>query len=264
MINLNKARYLAIHLARESGDILLKSLNKIKITEIKDKEDFCTNIDLKIEKLIVKAIHSKYPDHNILSEEVGDLNKESDYLWVIDPIDGTKHFIKKVPLFTVCIALQYKKEIVMGVVYNPSTHHMYHARQDGGAHLNNKRISVSRTSRLDHSFVYVDISKIHHLPKKEIRESLKRLNNLILDTYRVRALGIGSLGMCYLAQGAYDVYFDLTGKTKYVDIAAGSVVVKEAGGRVTDLEGKKISRRTKHFLATNTRLHKKIKEVLEI
>ena len=84
-------------------------------------------MDIKIESLIIKGIHKSYPDHNILSEEIGDMKKDSDYLWVIDPIDGTKNFLKDIPLFTVSIALQYKDEIVLGVVFNPSTHHLYHA-----------------------------------------------------------------------------------------------------------------------------------------
>lgn len=262
MINLKQAESLAIHLARMSGKIILDNLHKIEVVEIKDKQDFCTNVDIKIEKMIIKEIHKVYPNHNILSEEIGDLKKDSDYMWVIDPIDGTKQFIKNIPLFTVSIALQYKDEIVLGVVFNPSTHHMYHAYAGGGAYLNNQRISVSNSNRLDHSFVYLDITRIHQLPKEEVRTALKRLNTLVTETYRIRALGIGSLGMCYLAQGAYDVYFDLTGKTKYVDVAASSVIVQEAGGFISDLKGDKINRHTKHFLAMNDKLKKKIMNLI--
>lgn len=262
MIDLNKAKVLAMHCARESGHILLDNLRKVKITKVKDKQDFCTNVDLKIEKLIIREINRHHPDHSILSEEMGEIDKKPDYLWIIDPIDGTKHFLKNIPMFTVSIALQYKGEIILGVVFNPSTHHMYHAYKSGKAYLNNMRIEVSKTQKLDHAFVYLDISRIHHLPKKDAQKALRRLNSLVTETYRVRALGVGSLGMCYLAQGAYDVYFDLTGETKFVDIAAGSLIVQEAGGFVSDLEGKPINKHTKHFLATNGKLKKKVFGIL--
>lgn len=264
MINLRGAKSLAMDLSRESGLILIDNLRRVKVTKIKDKLDFCTNIDIKVERFIIRGIHRAYPDHNILSEEAGDMKKESDYLWVIDPIDGTKHFMKNIPLFTVSIALQYKKEIVMGVIFNPSTHHMYHAYKGGGAYLNNRRIEVSKNNRIDHAFVALDISRLHHLPEIEMRNSLQRINRMLTETYRVRALGVSTLELCYLAQGAYDVYFDLTGSAKYVDVAAGLCIVKEAGGHVCDLEGKKVNRHTKHFLATNSRINKKIKDLLRI
>jgi myo-inositol-1(or 4)-monophosphatase len=258
MINLKKAKMLAMHLAREAGHVLIDNVQHSKITNMKDKRDFCTNMDIKIEKMVIKGIREFYPDHSIHSEEVGDIEKKSDYLWVIDPIDGTKQFFKNIPLFAVCIALEYKGELVMGVVFNPSTHHLYHAYKGGGAYLNNKKIKVSNTNRIDHAFVYLDISRLHHLPKKETQDGLKRLNKFVTDAYRIRALGIGSLGMCYMAQGAYDVYFDLTGSTKYVDIAASTVIVQEAGGFVMDLFGKPIGRHTKHLFAVNKKLKKKI------
>jgi myo-inositol-1(or 4)-monophosphatase len=262
MIKLREAEQLAMHLARQSGRILLENLHKIEITHMKDKGDFCTNLDIKVEKLIIDAIKGRYPGHDIISEELGELGKKSDYTWVIDPIDGTKNFVKDIPLFTISIALQYKDELVLGVVFNPSTHHMYHAYKGHGAWLNNNRIYVSKTSKLDISYIYLDITKIHNLPKKEVKEALKRLDRMITESYRVRALGVGSLGMCFLAQGAYDVYFDLTGKTKYVDIAAGSVIVKEAGGYVSDLHDKTISKKTKHLLASNALLHGRIMKLL--
>ncbi len=139
---------------------------------------------------------------------------------------------------------------------------MYHAYKGHGAYLNNTRITVSKMNKLDHAFIYLDISRIHYLPKKKVRDALKRLNNLITESYRVRALGVGSLGMCFLAQGAYDAYFDLTGNTKYVDIAAGSVIVREAGGYVSDIHDKTITKGTKHFLASNALLHNKIMDLL--
>ncbi|NQV09139.1 inositol monophosphatase [Candidatus Woesearchaeota archaeon] len=262
MIDLKQAETLAIRLAKMSGKILLDSKDKIKITEKKDKQDFCTNIDLKIEKFLIKEIHKVYPNHNILSEEIGDLKKKSDYLWVLDPIDGTKYYMKNVPLFTVSIALQYKDELVLGVVFDPSTNRVYHAYKDGGAYLDNKQIMISETNRLDHAFIYLDMSKIHHLSKNDKENALLRLNRVITETFRVRAFGLGSLGMCYLAQGAFDGFFDLTGTTKYVDVAAGIVIVREAGGHVSDLEEEKITRGSKHFFGTNINLKEKLRDLI--
>jgi myo-inositol-1(or 4)-monophosphatase len=261
MINLHSAKSLAVHLARSAGKILLDNERKVSIVKKKDKRDFCTQMDLKIEKYLIREILKVYPDHNIFSEEIGDLKKKSDYVWIIDPIDGTKHFISNIPLFTVSIALQYKNEIVLGVVYNPSTHHTYHAFKGGGAYINNTLIKVSKTNNLREAIVYLDFAGSHNLPKLESKKMLDRLNKFVTGTYRIRALGVGSLGMCYLAQGAYDVYFDLTGKTKYVDIAAGAIIVQESGGHVLDFSGGHLNRQSRHFLAVNDLLKDKIKKL---
>ena len=262
MIDLKQTNKLAVDLAKYAGKMLIDNSDKISVVEFKDRQDICTNMDLKIEKMIISKIEENFPDHNILSEEIGDLKKESDYLWILDPIDGTKHYLRGLPLYTVSIALQYRGEIILGVIYNPSTQRLYHATKGHGAFLNNKKIKVSSTNDLENSFIYLDISKILELSDKESKIALSRLQELLYKTYRIRHLGVGSLGFSYLAQGGYDGYFDLTGKTKFVDIAAGIIILKEAGGEATDLDGTPIDKNSKHFIASNGLIHKKLLKLL--
>ena len=266
MISLGQAKRLAIQLAYKAGSVILKNEKKISVVKHKALRNFCTNVDLCVERLIVKGIRKKYPEHNIIAEEETSINKKSDYTWIVDPIDGTKYFIKNVPLFTVCIALKYKDEVVMGVVYNPSTHHLYHAAKGAGAYLNNIKIEVSQIGSIKHAIAALDMQQISRLKKPEIKKALKRLCSFALNTYRIRALGSGSLGLCYLAQGAYDIYFDLTGTAKLVDIAAGTIIVKEAGGFIYNFDKYKGNihgnAHNRHLLATNSRLRKKIVRLL--
>ena len=262
MIDIKKAELLAINLAEKSGKILLDNEDNIIVTKIKDRKDVCTNLDLKIEKFLITEIQKVYPTHNILSEEVGNLKKKSDYVWIIDPIDGTKYYEKGVPLFTVSIALQFKKELIVGVVYDPSTGNLYHASKGNGAYLNKKRLKVSDTDKISHVMICIDISKFYELKPGKAEAALSRLNQLVKKSFRIRSLGMGSLSMCYLAQGMFDAYFDITGNTKYVDVAAGAVIVQEAQGIVTDLNGDAIGEKSEFYLASNKLLYDKIRKLL--
>ncbi len=252
----------AMEMAQDNGRLLIERMDQVEITEQKDVRDICTELDLWVEQNIIKKIKSAFPGHGIISEELGEIAPGSEYVWIIDPIDGTKHFAQNVPLFTISIALAFKGELTVGVVFDPSTHHLYHAHKGGGAFLNNKRISVSNTAQIDKAFIHLDTSKLKSLKKKDATQALRRLNALITNSYRIRTLGVGSLGLCYLAQGAYDAYFDLTGKTKYVDIAAGTVIVEEAGGYVRDLDGSPVSQQTSHLFASNHNLHAPLQKML--
>ncbi len=263
MIDLVKAEKFAIDTAKRAGKLIIENKERIEITKVKDKQDFCTNVDLKAEELIIKEIKKVYPDHSIISEEIGNIDKKSNYVWIIDPLDGTKNFMRNLPIFSVSIALQFKKEIVVGVVHDPSTKMTFHAIKDGGAYLDGHNIKVSKTKRLDHTFVYLDVAKMYHLKEKETKTALKRLNDFITSVYRIRSFGSGALALCYLAQGSYDVYFDLSSHTKHVDIAAASVIVTEAGGTFTNDKGDSITSHDEHFLATNSHLEKQVLELLK-
>ncbi|MBN2102177.1 MAG: inositol monophosphatase [Candidatus Aenigmarchaeota archaeon] len=256
MIDLVRAEKFAIWIAERAGKLILENKNKIEITEIKDKQDFCTNVDLKSEKLIIDAIKKEYPDHVIISEEIGKVDKKSDYAWIIDPIDGTKNFMRNMPMFCVSIALQFSGETIVGVVFNPLAQMTFHARNGGGTRLNGHKIKVSGIKKLDHSYVYIDSGKIYGLNETDRKKALERLNILITSVFRVHSYGSGALGLCHLAQGSYDIYFDITGFTKLVDVAAGSIIVKEAGGTFSEMDG--------HFLATNGHLEKKVIELLKV
>lgn len=163
-------------------------------------------------------------------------DKKSDYLWIIDPIDGTKHYIRKIPLFSVSIALQYKNKIVLGVVYNPATGEMSYARDNKGAYLNNKRIRVSKQDSLKDSFIYIELP-VFNLPVREFHRYSELLTRFNTNCYRVRAFGSGSLGLCYVALGGFGAYVNLGNPTRIYDLAAGLIILKEAGGKYSELNG---------------------------
>ncbi|MCK4355033.1 inositol monophosphatase [Candidatus Parcubacteria bacterium] len=268
-MNFEVAQNFAVNLAKRAGKMLLDNSEKIKIVKFKDRQDIATNLDYKIEEMIIKSIKEKFPEHNILSEEVGSINtnKKSDYLWIIDPIDGTKHYIRKIPLFSVSIALQYKNKIVLGVVYNPVTKEMFYAHDKGGAYLNNRRIRVSKQDNLKNSFIYVELP-VFNLPTKEFDKFSKILTKLNLLCYRVRVFGSGSLGLCYTALGGFEAYVNLGDPTRIYDLAAGLIILEEAGGRATKLNGDSISIENEKktnllILASNKKTHSAILRLLK-
>lgn len=268
-MNLNIVQNLAIDLAKKSGKILLDNLENIKIVKFKDRQDIATNVDYKIEKMIIGAIKKEFPGHNILSEEVGGVrtNKKSDYLWIIDPIDGTKHYIRKIPLFSVSIALQYKNKIVFGLVYNPMTKEMFYAQEGKGAYLNNRKIKVSNQNNLKDAFLYVELP-VFNLPFSEFKKYSNIFTKINLNSYRVRVFGSGSLGLCYVASGAFEVYVNLGNPTAIYDLAAGLVILKEAGGKTTDLKGNLIKlndqKSSIFILASNSKIHNRILKLLRL
>jgi len=230
MGSLQELHDFAVRLARDTGKLVLDGLPEVRVKDKKDRRDLVTNIDIRAEKFLVSQISKRYPDHCIHSEEMDDIVHESCYTWILDPIDGTKHFVNNIPLFAVSIAIEENGEPIVGVVFDPNTDRLYHAYKGGGAFLNSERITVSDTSSVDEAMLYLDITQLHELASESQNIALARMRALLIGVYRVRAFGLGSLGLCYVAQGGLDAYFDLTGKTKRVDLAAGKVIVQEAGG----------------------------------
>ena len=267
-MNLKVAQNLAINVAKQAGKILLDKLEKVEIVKFKDRQDIATNLDYEVEKIIIGAIRKKFPEHNILSEEIGNINKnkKSDYLWIIDPIDGTKYYIRGIPLFTISIALQYKNEIVFGLVYNPSTKEMFYAQKNKGAYLNDKKIRVSDKENLKDAFIYAELPNFS-IPHDKFNKYSKMLTNLNLNSYRVRAFGSGSLGLCYVSTGAFEAYVNLGSPTAIYDLAAGLVILKEAGGKITDFKNDSIKLNEQKssllILASNGKVHNDILGLLK-
>jgi len=266
-MNLKFVQNFAVNLAKKTGKILMDNSEKIEIVKFKDRQDIATNLDYKIEEIIIKAIKKNFPGHNILSEEIGSIktNKKSDYLWIIDPIDCTKHFIRKIPFFSISIALQHKNKIVFGLVYNPATKEMFYAQSNKGAYLNNKKIKVSCQNNLKNAFIYVELP-VFNLASKEFIRYSKFLTKLNLSSYRLRVFGSGSLGLCYVAKGAFDAYVNLGNPTRIYDIAAGLIILREAAGKDSCLNGDLIKWKENSnllVLASNNIIHNKILGLLK-
>ena len=189
---------------------------------IKGPSDFVTNADTKAEKIIIDELTKSRKNYSILSEESGSKeNKDIDNVWIIDPIDGTINFLHGVPHFAISIALKSNNEIVSGLIYDPIKDEMFYAEKNNGAYFNNKRIRVSKRKKMeDCLFASGEIDN----------ENIKQKTNAKLS---IRKSGSAALDMAYVASGRYDGYFQKN--LNLWDIAAGIIIVKEAGGQVNDL-----------------------------
>ena len=189
---------------------------------IKGPSDFVTNADIKAEKIIIDELTKSRKNYSILSEESGSKeNKDIDNVWIIDPIDGTNNFLHGVPHFAISIALKSNNEIVSGLIYDPIKDEMFYAEKNNGAYFNNKRIRVSKRKKIEEClFASGEIDN----------ENIKQKINSKLS---IRKSGSAALDMAYVASGRYDGYFQKN--LNLWDIAAGIIIVKEAGGQVNDL-----------------------------
>lgn len=259
---LEDVKNLAIEAAREAGELLINSFERIQVVEFKDRQDVCTNLDLEIEELLINKIQSKYPDHNIYSEERGEEDKKSKFTWIIDPIDGTKHYIRGLPMFCTSIALKKEEEIIFGLVFNPVTNEIFYALQNQGAFLNGNKTQVSQEKDIANSFIYAELPN-YKLSEQEFNKYHKKLGTLFQHSYRVRAWGSGALGLCYVAMGGFEGYVILGNVTKIYDVAAGIIMIKEAGGKVTDLDGQLFAGKHINIVASNGKIHNQLLKLVK-
>ncbi len=240
-----------------AGRLLLKKSKERNKIIYKGRVNLVTEADLASEKGIIRAIDKKYPDHSILAEEEAAREKNPDYRWVIDPLDGTTNYAHAFPFYCVSIAFEYKGDIVAGAIYDPDRAEMFSAFSGGGAFLNDEKITVSSQSKLERSLLATgfpyDIGTSHEDNLKQFRRFAKLARG-------VRRAGSAALDLCYLACGRFDGFWEL--KLHPWDTAAGKVIVEEAGGRVTDFRGRKYSIYGKYILATNGLVHNQMKKVL--
>jgi myo-inositol-1(or 4)-monophosphatase len=233
-----------------AAEILRFFNGDFKISNKEGVNNLVTEADHAAEKAIIEAIKSKYPGHQILSEEVGELAQDSDYKWIIDPIDGTINFAHGIPLNCVSIGIEYKSEIVMAAVYNPHLNEFYFAEKGKGATLNDKPIQVSQKTEtikacLVTGFPYTYIN----MPNGP----LEIFERFIRKGVPVRRLGSAAIDLCWVAAGRFDGFYEH--KLEAWDSAAGYLIVEEAGGKVTDFEGNKFSIYQHRILATNGKIH---------
>lgn len=259
---MSKELKFAIEIAKEAGQILMDGLGKVKVVKTKaDKLHIVTNMDLGSENLIIEKIKQKYPRHQIYGEEFGRIKGESDYVWILDALCGTKYYAKGIKLFNVSIALWKGDEPILGVVYLPAVGDMYWAEKDKGAFCNNKKIKVSDVNRLDESRVCFCATSSNKLTRDEYSLVAKRLEMLLRNVYRFYNFGF-SAPVCFMAQGGFEAFFDLTGKESILDMAAGIVIAKEAGATITGLDGKFHGQDTSHLVITNGKIHNEFLKLL--
>lgn len=249
----------ALQAALKAGDILKRNRGRVKKVNYKGKINIVTEIDLLSERTIITIIKKNFPDHSILTEESEEQKADSIYKWIIDPLDGTTNYAHDFPSYCISIALEKEASIILGVVYNPLLDELFTTEMGKGAFLNRKRIHVSSTRDLSKSFLATGFPY-------DIRESkitnLDHFANFATRSLAIRRAGSAALDLCYLAMGRFDGFWEL--KLSPWDTAAGTLLVQEAGGKVTDFEGKRYSIYSKHLLATNGKIHQQMIEVLKM
>ena len=245
--------------ALEAGNLLKGYLGKVGEVEYKAKNSLVTEADRIAEDLIIEIISDRYPTHGILAEESGIEREESNYLWIIDPLDGTTNFTHSYPFFSVSIALEIDGELKIGLVYDPMKDEMFIGERGKGALMNDKEIYVSDTLNVEESNLCTGFI---HTADWMVEENLRHFGNFIRRARAVKRDGSAALDLCYVACGRYDGFWEL-GLNPW-DTAAGYLIVEEAGGRVTKLRGEKYSINDQEILATNGKIHDEMMNVLTL
>jgi myo-inositol-1(or 4)-monophosphatase len=245
-------------LAREAGALLISYFGKVSI-EYKGDADLVTQADRSSEKLIVERIRKQWPHHDLIGEEGSRTETGSDYRWYVDPLDGTTNFAHGYPVFCVSMGLEYKGELLAGVVYDPTRDEMFAAAKGSGAQLNGRAIRVSKTARLKESLVATGFPS----HKRHKNPNINFYHQITLRSHGVRRAGSAALDLCYVACGRYDAFWEFN--LNSWDTAAGVLLVHEAGGKVTNFRGEPFSIDSRQVLATNGVLHAEmLKEFGEI
>jgi myo-inositol-1(or 4)-monophosphatase len=245
---------------RKASKIIIRDFGEIEKLQVslKGPGDFVTASDKKVEKILINELQKARPSYSILSEEIGEINNDKSFKWIIDPIDGTANFLHGIPHFAISIGLEHDDEIICGIIYDPIKDEMFVAEKGNGSYLNNQRMRVSSRSKLKDCIVFTGGPRLDSKNKELALEEYKKFSSKILIP--IRKLGSASLDMAYVAAGRCDGFWQRN--LNYWDIAAGIILVKEAGGFVTDFEGENRYVENKTILATNSRISKEMIEVL--
>ena len=247
-----------IQISREAGELIKNAFGKTHTIKFKTNElNLVTETDKASEKLITDFIKMKYPSHGILAEEGSEVNKSAEFLWVVDPLDGTTNFAHGLPIFSVSIGVQKNGATVAGVVYDVNRDIVYSAEKGSGSFANEKRISVNENPNLGYGMLVTGFPyNIRENPDKAEERFIAMLKN----ARAIRRLGSAAIDFCYVANGVFDGFWEVF--LHPWDICAGKLIVEEAGGLVTDFDGNKIDIYSKRILATNGLVHQKMINVM--
>jgi len=226
---------IAVRAARRAGELMVRQLDQLESLKVieKSRNEFVSQVDRAAEEAIIEVIRDHHPDHAILAEESG-ATGDHEYQWIIDPLDGTTNYLHGFPVFSVSIGVARRGEVEHGVVYDPLRQEIFTASRGQGAQLDGRRIRVSKRTTLQQSLVATGFPYRANL--EHIDRYLKMLRAVMLESSGVRRPGSAALDLCYVAAGRVDAFFEL-GLSKW-DIAAGSLIIREAGGRISDFHGR--------------------------
>jgi myo-inositol-1(or 4)-monophosphatase len=257
-VNPELKRYLDVarDAALASGQSLRQSFGLVHQVTYKNKVDPVTTADLEAEALILDVLSQQFPTHSILSEETGDINKGSAFRWIVDPLDGTSNFLHGVPHFGVSIALFKSNSPIIGVIYDPMANELYTTVRGFGAFLNKTRLEVSTVKHLLKGMFGTGFST----SPKALRQQYLTLGKIITHCGAIREPGSAALGLCYVSRGIYDGYWE--SGLQLWDVAAGMLLVAEAGGVVSNLDGTPATCWSGSILASNSGLHSVMLHIL--
>jgi myo-inositol-1(or 4)-monophosphatase len=244
-------------LTRKAGDTLMKHFRQdwALLKKRGTAKEVATRYDKEVDRLIVEEIKRHYPHHSLLTEESGFLQDDPDWLWIVDSLDGTGNFADFNPLFSVCIALMHQSELLLGAIYAPAIDEFYFAEKGKGAYLNGVKIQVSDVSDLDLS--YILYCEGGDKDRGRTGELLQKVYPRVTD---IRKLGSAGLETAWVAAGKGEAYFST--RIEPWDVAPGVLLVQEAGGKVSDFQGKPWQPQTGDLLFSNKKLHEKVLSLL--
>lgn len=242
----------------EGGKIIRRNFGQAHAIHKKTAISIVTETDLAAEKKIVSLIRNRFADHRIITEESAPIHGAGDVRWIIDPLDGTTNFAHHLNICCVSIGVEKKGRMILGGVYNPLQNELYFAEAGRGAFLNGKRIRVSKHRKLIESLV---VTGFPYDRRERAKYYLQFVRAAMQQTQGLRRLGAAALDLCYVARGIFDAYWEFN--LKSWDIAAGSLIVQEAGGRVSGVDGKPLDLdHPTQILASNGLLHRPMMRVL--
>ncbi len=249
----------ALTAARKAGQMLRKNFCASREISYKGEVDLVTNFDKQSQQMIFERLSKSFPDHDFLAEEGLDQEKGGDFRWVFDPLDGTTNYAHRFPVFSVSIALEWKGQLVCGVVYDPMRDETFSGIKNRGACLNGKKIKVSKVDDLNKSLLATGFPY-------DLRESnennIVHFNHFLTRVQAIRRCGSAAIDLCYVACGRFDGFWEL--KLKPWDVAAAALIVKESGGRLSDFQDHEFSIYSQETLGTNGMIHGQMLDVLRL
>jgi myo-inositol-1(or 4)-monophosphatase len=239
----------AVDIAREASVLLSEFARQRPVFELKGEHDLVTAADRASEKLIVDRLQAAYPTHHIMAEEGGETMGSSEYRWYVDPLDGTTNFAHGFPVYNVTLALEHKGELIAGVVADPTRNEFFTAERGSGAFLNGERIHVSKAPKLSVALAGTGFPS----RKRHKNINVHFFHQVSMMTHGVRRAGAAAIDLAYVASGRLDVFWEFS--LNPWDVAAGILLIREAGGTVTKMRGEPAALQADNILASNTLLH---------
>ncbi len=243
--------------ARKAGQLQLDNFQKnIEINSKDRKIDLVTEVDKKSEKILVEEISSAYPEHSIIAEEGSNKSNDSRYRWIIDPLDGTVNYVHGFPIFAISLALYKDEQPEYGLIYLPYFDDIYSAQRGKGSYYNDKRIRVNEEYNVKDGIIATGFPYSH----QESNEALELFNKILPEAGGIRRTGAAAYDLCQVASGVFSGFWEI--ELNLWDIAAGILIIEEAGGIITDFNGKTLRTNSEQVIAGSQKVNKKLRELL--